>query len=145
MKVILTTDVKKVGRKGEVKEVADGYAHNVLLPKKLALPGTPENLKRYQKEEEQKEDKKAFDESLLIKILKDVDGKQVSVSAKANEQGKLFEAVHTKQVIEAIQKGLNVEVPESVFESPLSIKEAGDHSISLKAGKVRATVVVQIS
>ena len=145
MKVILTTDIKKVGQRGEVKEVADGYAQNVLIPRKLALPGTAENLKKYQKEEERKEDKKVFDETLIIKTLKEVDGKEVSISAKSNEQGKLFEAVHMKQVIEAIKKDLAIEVPESVFVESVSIKQSGSHEVKLKVGKVAATVVLEIS
>lgn len=145
MKVILITDVKKVGQRGEVKEVADGYAQNVLIPRKLALPGTAENLKKYQKEEERKEDKKAFDESLLIKTLKEIDKKEVTISANANEQGGLFETIHTKQVVDAIKKDLAVEVPESVFAEPVSIKQSGVHEVKLKVGKVNASVRVIIS
>lgn len=144
MKVILTQDVKKVGRKGEVKEVADGYAHNVLLPKKLALPGTPENLKKIEKEQEQKEDKKALDESLLIKSIKNVDGKTVSVSAKTNDAGGLFEAIHNKHIISAVKEQLGIDLAESVFVNQESIKTAGEHQVKLKVGKVTASLIVSI-
>lgn len=144
MKVILTADVKKVGRKGEVKEVSSGYAQNVLLPQKLALPGTPENLEKVQKEAERKEDKKAFNEGLLIKALKEIDGRELVIPANANEQGTLFKAIHTQQIIEALKKEFNVEVPETVFQESISIKQSGQHKTRLKAGKVHVDIVLNV-
>ena len=85
MKVILVADVKKVGQKGQVVEVSDGYAQNVLLPRKLALPGTAGNLAKQEKQNERKADKKAFDHTLLAKTLKELHGKTVRGGTRSAE------------------------------------------------------------
>lgn len=145
MKVILTADVKKVGRKGEVKEVADGYAQNVLLPRNLAVPGTAQNLKKYKKQVERKEDAKAFSAALLKKTLKEVNGKTITIQARANEQGKLFEAIHEKHIIDALKKEFGVELPESSLELNGPIKQVGEISISLGSGKIKAKISLIIA
>lgn len=143
MQVILLADVKKVGRKGEVCKVADGYAQNILLPQKLALPATPENVKRFQKEKGRAKDKKAYDESLLIKNIKDLEGKQIEFSVRANDAGKLFQTLHTKQIVEAIEKQHTVSIPENAI-SMNDIKEIGNHSATLSAGKVKSKLSIEV-
>lgn len=145
MKVILLADVKKVGRKGEVKEVANGYAQSVLLPRKLALPGTPENLKKVEKQVALKEDKKAFNHALLVKTLKDLFGKTIIIAAKANENGTLFEAIHEKQILEAIRKECGVEIPDSVLKLQGPIKKNGEHILQLEGEGERVTVTLSVS
>ena len=144
MKVVLLADVKKVGRKGEVVEVANGYAQSVLFPRKLALPGTPENLAKAQKAAALREDKKAFDHSLLAKTLKELDGKQVSLSAPANETGTLFKAIHEKQVIDAIKAVYGVSVPESVLKLDGAIKKTGEHIVRLEGEGEKASLIVLV-
>lgn len=145
MKVILTADVKKVGQKGQVVEVSDGYAQNVLLPRKLALPGTAANLVKHAKQDERKADKKAFDHALLAKTFEELNGKTVAITAKANEAGTLFEAIHEKQIAEAIHRELGLDVPESVIKLGGALKRAGVHHIQLEGEGERATVILKIT
>ena len=143
MKVILLTDVKKVGRKNETKEVANGYAQNVLIPQKLALPATPENLKRFQRAEEKVANKKAFDEALLIKNIRDLEGKTLTMNVRANENGTLFQTVHTKDIGEAILSTFAVTVPESFIQAE-DIKRVGEYTAVLSVGKVSLPLSVVV-
>lgn len=140
MKVILLADVKKVGRRNEICEVASGYAQNVLLPKNLAVPATPENVKRFKKEEGRAADKKAYNQALVDKNIADVAGKTLTLKVRANENGKLFQAIHTKQIADAIANEFNVHIPEKSIVS-MDIKEIGTHSISI--GNKNLTLVVE--
>ncbi len=144
MKIILLQDVKKVGQKGSIVEVADGYAQNVLIPKKLALPATGANLKQAEKRESQTAEKKAMDESLAQKALADIDGKTVVIKARANDSGGLFESVREKQVAEAIQTFLNVPIPESVIDIGDPIKKLGSYEVRVRTHGASATVYLQV-
>jgi large subunit ribosomal protein L9 len=146
MKVILLADVKKVGVRGSLQEVADGYAQNVLIPKKLAVPATAENMKRYDREKMAREGKAALDATLANKLLAEIDGKAVSIQVKANDTGGLFEAIHPKQVAEAVQKELNVSIPEgSVTLLPSSIKKLGEYRAQVAVSAAVAEIVVMVS
>ena len=145
MKIILLQDVKKVGARGSVVEVADGYANNVLIPKKLAMPATGTNLKKVEKEHSAREGKALVDASLAHKVLADLDGKSVGIQAKANEHGGLFEAIHPRQVAEAVRKELGASVPEeSVTLLPNVIKQLGEFraEITLHGSSAEIAVVV---
>ncbi|MBI3573698.1 50S ribosomal protein L9 [Candidatus Kaiserbacteria bacterium] len=145
MKVILLEDLKKVGQRGTVAIVADGYANNVLIPKKLAVPATGENLKRHDKEKQAREGKAALDATLAKKLLSEIDGKNVSIQARANPNGGLFEAIHPRQVAEAIRKELNVSIPEEAITLPETIKKLGEFRAEIVLQGVSAEVVVLIS
>jgi len=131
MKIILLQDVKKVGQRGSVVTVADGYGQNVLLPKKLAAAATPENLKRWEKEVEGAQKRKALDEASAQNILSAIEGKTVIIHARANETGGLFEAIHEKQIAEAIQKTLGISVPEEAVILDAPVKKIGSHPVTL--------------
>jgi len=143
MKVILLNDIKKVGRKGEVVTVADGYGQNVLLKKGLALPGTAENLARARKAAGRAADKRAYDQTLLEKLIMELGGKTLSIDARANESGTLFRAVHPKQIAEAIRKEFKFDIPESSIRME-DIKQAGEHAVVLSAGKQNTTLTVRV-
>lgn len=146
MKIILLTDVKKVGVRGEVAEVADGYANNVLIPQKLAVPATGENLKRYDREKQAREGKASLDATLAKKLLSEIDGKSVSIQARANDTGGLFEAIHPRQVAEAIRKELNVSVPqEAITLLPEVIKKLGEFRAEIALSGASAEIVVAVS
>jgi len=144
MKVIMLADMKKVGRKGEVVEVSDGYGQNVLLRQGLALPGTPENLKRFAKQAGRAEEKRAFDETLLGKNVESLDGKTVSISAHANEAGTLFQTLHKKQLVEAIKKQFGITISESAL-SVEDIKKTGTYEVPVSGAGKRARITFRIS
>lgn len=143
MKVILLADVKKVGRKHEVVEAANGYAQNVLLPKKLALPATPEYLKRFQKEKGLAAEKQAFSQSLLEKNIKELDGKTLVLSVRANENGTLFKTIHAKDIVEQLEKQFGVVIPESSLLME-DIKKVGEYRVVVSGGGTTASLTVSV-
>lgn len=145
MQVILLTDVKKVGQRGTVVTVADGYAMNVLFPKKLAAPATPENLKKVERDALAAKGKKDMSEALAKKALDEIRGKTVTMKVKANEAGGLFQAIHEKQVIEAIEKMSGISLPESAIELAEAIKKTGTYEVPVSLHGMKAKVTVSVS
>jgi large subunit ribosomal protein L9 len=142
MQVILLKDVKKVGQRGSVVSVADGYGMNVLIRGKLALPATPENLKQVEKVALAAQGKRDMDAALAKKALEAIDGKEVRIAVKANDSGVLFEAIKAKQVNEALGKTYGVSLPESALGLTEPIKKAGTYSVSVALHGARAAITV---
>lgn len=144
MKVILLQDVKGKGKKGEVKNVSDGYARNYLFPKKLAEEATSGNLNalkaNQKKERKQAEAEKAEAERLKEKIEK----LTVDISAKSGEDGRLFGSVTSKQIAEQLKK-LNVKVDKRKIELDQPIRALGYTKVPVKVHhEVTATVNVHV-
>lgn len=137
-------DVAKVGRKYETKDVAEGYALNLLIPKGLAIAATPDAVKRIGVEILKDEGEKKLHHELLMKNLKELDGVTVTMKEKANEKGHLFAGVHKAELIPEIQKQTRIQVDEShiVLEKP--IKEIGKHEIAIKVGDKKASFTLDI-
>lgn len=144
MKVILLHNVKKIGEKGEIHEVADGYANGFLLPKRLAKPATNDAVKQLKNELNQviqaTESEKKEDQKVFLKIH----GKEVSILAQANNKGHLFAAVTQKDIAIAIQNdhGAIIE-PESIILKE-GIKDLGNYKIPLILGENKGNVIVKI-
>jgi len=142
MKIILITDVPKVGIRYEVKDFKDGYA-NILISKGLAILATPTALsglasKKAQIEKNKEEEMKAFDS-----IISSINNKKIEISVKANEKGHLFKSVNTHDVAIAIKDVAGVEIDEgSIIMN--HIKEIGSHMIEIKKGnkKGKCEIVV---
>jgi len=144
MKVILLNDIPKFGRKLEVKEVSGGYARNYLLPKKLAeyaTDATMKTLEARQKKHEAHLTKKLEELGALFASL---NGKKISVSVKANEEGHLFAGIRNSEIRELILRELKLDVPEDAIELEKPIKEVGEHEIVLKASGKEATIVIDV-
>ena len=133
MKVILLTDIPKVGNRYDVKDFKEGYAQNVLIAKGLAELATPNALAKLEAKKaiankKREEEKKAFDQ-----LIASIDNIVVTIKAKANEKGHLFKAVSPKEVAVAIKQFSGTTVDEdSIVMS--QIKELGKHTITIKKG-----------
>ena len=139
MKVILQQDVRGQGKKGQMIEVAEGYARNYLLPRKLAVPATADAMNTMRLQEKAK---KAEAEAMVEKLK----GAVVKVGAKAGANGKLFGAVTAKEVSEALQSQYGIELAKQkiVMEEP--IKSFGTYELKAKLGfEITATVYVVVS
>lgn len=132
MKVILLQDVRKVGKKFEVKEVASGFALNMLIPRKMAEAATDSAVKRLGNMKAKEEGEKKVREDLLMKNLKSVEGKIIEMSAPANEKGSLFKGIHAEEIVDAVKKQTELDLaPEYIIlEKP--VKEVGEHDIEVK-------------
>ncbi|EGL82385.1 50S ribosomal protein L9 [Caldalkalibacillus thermarum TA2.A1] len=144
MKVILQQDVKGVGKKGEVKEVSDGYARNYLLKQNLAVEATPGNMKALMKKK-QSEQKKAEEELRQAKELAaKLEQETVTLTAKAGEGGKLFGSITNKQIADQLKKmNYKIEKRKIVLDEP--IRSLGVTHVPVKLHpEVTATLKVHV-
>lgn len=143
MKVILLHDVPKIGRKFEIKNVADGYARNLLIPKKLAEPATPESERKVAEMKKRHEEELRINEELLFKNISSLKDVRVTLKAKADESGHLFKGIKASEVLSALKTEAHIDLDAKylVFEKPL--KTAGEHKLSAGVpGKMVEFVVV---
>ena len=145
MKVILLQDVRSVGRKHEIKNVADGYAMNFLFPRKLAEAATDAKIKEIEATRAAHEVQAHQEEEALAKKITSLNGKQISLSVRATPQGGLFKSVTLKDIARAIQEQLSLEIPESVIELNEHIKTVGKHTVELHHNHVRSSLIVSIA
>jgi large subunit ribosomal protein L9 len=143
MQVILKQDVAKLGRRYDVVEVPQGRALNMLIPQGLAMAATPENKKQLAAQSAKiAEERQAAAEAFAATVAK-LDGESVTVTATANKQGHLFEALKEEAVAEALSaKGVTVEVQQVLIAEP--IKEVGTHDVSLSNGDERISVTLEV-
>ena len=143
MKVILLKDVKNIGKAGEVKEVAAGYAQNFLFKKGLAEEATPANLKKLEAQQEQKREA-AREELEDAKALKEkFEQLEVTIKMKSGEDGRLFGSVSSKQVIEAYKKEQDIKLDRRKLDMPEPLKALGYHKVDVKLHQ-EVTAVLKI-
>ena len=145
MKVILQQDVKGQGKKGQLVDVSDGYARNFLLPKKLAVIATAENLNTMKQQEKARKAQQAAEKAEAEALSKKLESLTVKVAAKAGEGGRLFGAVTAKEISECLaqQHGLNIAKTKLVLDEP--IKACGGYKIKAKLGyEIVSTVNVMV-
>ena len=102
MKVILQQDVKGQGKKGQLIDISDGYARNFLLPRKLAVPATPEALNTMRQQEKARLAQEAAERAAALELAEKLKGCMVKIPAKAGNGGKLFGSVTSKEVSDAL-------------------------------------------
>lgn len=132
MKVILTQDVNKLGRKGDMVEVSDGYARNFLFKKNRALEGTPGKLKEWEEQQKAKKNREAKLEKNAIEIKKKIGGKRVVVKMSAGDEGKLFGSVTSAQIAAALQEQHSVEVDKKDIKLDDQIKQVGMYPFKIR-------------
>lgn len=132
MKVILLQDEKKLGKKGDMIEVSEGYARNYILPKKIGVEASPKNLNdlKLKKANEEKRAKELLDAAQALAA--DLEGRQVIVKIKAGEGGKTFGSVSSKDISEAFQAQHNLEIDKKKIQLPDSIKGFGAYEVPVK-------------
>lgn len=135
MKIILLKDVSKVGKRYDIKEISDGYALNLLIPKGLAIPATPDALKRVELEKSREEGEMKVRHELLLKNLSELEGLTITITEKTNEKGHLFAGVHKPEIISAIEKQTRLQIDAEHIELEKPIKEIGIHEINIKVGE----------
>ncbi|MGG3841359.1 50S ribosomal protein L9 [Anoxybacillus kestanbolensis] len=145
MKVIFLKDVKGKGKKGEVKNVADGYAQNFLFKQGLAIEATPANLKALEAQKN-KQKKEAEEELARAKQLKEkIDTLTVELFAKAGEGGRLFGSVTSKQIAEALQQQHDIKIDKRKIELDDAIRVLGYTNVPIKLHpEVTATLKVHV-
>ncbi len=126
MKVILLEDVKGTGKKGEIKEVKDGYANNCLLRKGLAKEATAQNINILQGQKDSAQHKIDVERAEAQAVAEKLEGKKVVVTAKAGQNGRLFGTVTSKEVSAAIKAMLGCDVDKKKINIAAKIEGFGD-------------------
>lgn len=134
MKVILTVDVPKLGKAGDIIKVSDGYARNYLIPRNMAVEATEGNLKRFELERKALE-KKQERKMLEAKEIADrIESLTITIAAQAGEGGRLFGSITASDIQEALkQKGIDIDRKRIIIEDP--IKSTGQYIVRIKLEK----------
>jgi large subunit ribosomal protein L9 len=143
VKVILLKDVRGCGQANTIVDVAQGYAANFLLPHKYAIAATEDKVKEMEAKKAQHEAAKAQAEEQLSGKVKSLEGKKVTITARATEKGGLFKALGAADIAKAIRAELSLEIPEASIDTE-PIKTTGEHKVRLasKNSKAELTVVI---
>lgn len=144
MKIILLQDVPKVGKKWEVKNVADGFAQNSLIPRRLAEAATAGAVARAVAARKAVEENKVANAAALAKNLTALEGARVELSAKANEQGHLFATIHENEIASALKEKTGISVLPEFLKPTHQIKTTGEHSVAIIAGEAKAQMIVSV-
>ena len=144
MKVILQQDIRGKGKRGEMIEAAEGYARNYLLPRKLAIPATPDAINTMKLQDAARRKEEAANRAAAVETADKLRGKTVKVEAKGGAGGKVFGAVTGKEISEALEAQLGVTVgKQQLMLEP--IKTFGVHEIKAKLGyEVSAPFSVEV-
>lgn len=132
MKVILLEDVDKIGKKGKVMEVKDGYAQNFLFAKKLAVEATPNNMKELERQEAIKANKAEAQKAEAQALANQIKDITVTIYTKTGDNGKLFGAVTNKEIGERLEKDFGVKLDKRKIELAENIKSLGTYTPTVK-------------
>ena len=144
MKIILLTDVAKIGRKYDIKEVSSGYAQNFLFPKKLAELASDSKVKNAYILKKRGEAEQKIKEALLAKDMSSLQKVKISMSLRANEQGHLFQGIHKDEIAEALREETRIDINADMIELEHPIKSVGDHEIRVSAGDTKVTFKLEV-
>ena len=148
MKVIFNEDVRGQGKRGEMKEVSDGYARNYLLPRKLASEATPDMLNAFKLKEKAKKAQMAREKAQAEENAKRLEGVVVKISARAGQGGRLFGAITSQEISDALREQHGIEIEKNKIVQSEPIKSFGNFEVKAKlgyevSGKINVLVVEQ--
>lgn len=144
MKVVLIKDVKDLGQKGDIVDVADGYALNRLMPQGFAVSAASTQAaevltaraRQVEQKEEHTEDRK--------KAIKDLDGKTLHLSRKANEQGGLYDKVDAAELVAAVNTEFGTALEVSHLEGALPLENLGEYTMAVVDGDIKSELTVVV-
>ena len=145
MKVILTQDVKGQGKKGQLVEVSDGYGRNFLLPRKLAVEATAENVNTMKMQDKAKKAQMEAEKAEAQAIAAQLKDLVVKIPAKAGSNGRLFGAVTSKEVSDALKAQHNITIAKAKIVQDEPIKSFGAYQLKCKLGyEIVGTLKVEV-
>ena len=145
MKVILQQDVKGQGKKGQLIEASDGYARNFLLPRKLAVPATAENINTMKMQEKAKAAQMAAEKAEAEATAAKLKELSVKVVAKAGNGGRLFGAVTSKEISDALKAQHSIDIAKTKIVQEEPIKAFGGYKLKVKLGyEITGTLSVMV-
>ena len=145
MKIILLQDVANQGKKGQVVDVSDGYALNFLIPKKMGALATSQVQAKIEKENKEALLKKQRQEKKLQELKKDLEKRTFTIYVKVGDKGQVFGGAHEKEIIEAMNKKMNLTLEKNQVELLTPVKQVGVHIVKIKlASQISAEVKVSV-
>ena len=145
MKVIFNVDVKGQGKKGEMKEVSEGYGRNYLLPRKLAVEATADNMNALRLKEKAKAAAIAAEKAKAMENAKQLESIVVKLPAKAGSAGKLFGAVTSQESSDALKEQYGIEIEKQKIVQAEPIKSFGAFDVKAKLGyEISGTIHVLV-
>ena len=144
MKIILLKDVPKVGRKYDIKDVADGFALNSLIPRGLAEMATAQAVKKVEMQKSADATEKKIQGELLAKSLETIKSLTLTLKGKANEKGHLFAGITKEMLVSEIQKVARLSIDPDSLVLAKPIKEIGEHKVTIEVTNKTATFTLVV-
>lgn len=146
MKVILLQDVKGKGKKGQLIEASDGYARNYLLPRKMAIEATADNVNTMKMNDKAKAEQQAREKAQAQETAKKLQDITVEVKAKSGNGGRLFGSITSQEVSDALKQQFGIAIDKKKIVQDEPIKSFGSFSMKAKLGyEIVATISVHVS
>jgi large subunit ribosomal protein L9 len=145
MKVIFLKDVSSKGRRGEIKEVADGYAYNYLIPQGLAIVATPAAVKMVETQSKSDAKRKVVEFEELSKVAGQIEGKELSFKAKAASTERIHGSVTSADIAEELGKLVGYEIDKKKISLDEPLRHLGEHNVVINFAKgIEASIKVTI-
>ncbi len=145
MKVILLQDIRALGKKGDIKEVADGYARNFLLPKSLAKEANETNLKDLAKQKADVARKEAKEAAEAQELAQKLESTKIELKVKSGDNGRLFGSITAKDIAAQLKKAVGIEIDKRKIELGDTLKTLGNHEVQVHLYKgVLAKLMVSV-
>jgi large subunit ribosomal protein L9 len=146
MKVVFMEDVPNVGKAGQIKEVADGYGKNFLIPHKLAMPAKAGDIKNVEAQIKARARVAAKTDTEMKALAAELEGKEINIKAKVGQQGRLYGSITSADIVVGLESALKVTVDKRKIELAEPIRSAGTYEVPIKLGKdistkIKVTVV----
>ena len=141
MKVIFLQDVTDVARAGDIKNVADGYGRNFLIPKNLAVLATPVALKSAEKHLEAIARQRQRTEEDLTELARELEEKEITIKARAGAKGRLYGSITAADIAAEVQKITGIEIDKRKIELEKPIRQVGTHEVVLRLAKDISAVI----
>jgi large subunit ribosomal protein L9 len=146
MKIVMREDVEKVGDKGTVQSVSDGFARNYLIPKGFAVLATPGEMKTVAQNEKVQARKIAKQEEQLQSLSDKIDGQRLEFTARASDQGRLFGSVTSGDIAERLEAQIGEAVDRRKIVLDEAIRSTGEHRVTVHlVGRLRPEVIVKVT
>ena len=146
MKIILLKDVKGLGKKGDLVNSKTGYARNFLFPKELAIEATSANLKKWQEETKDKEDKVQKEKEKALKLKENIDELTIDIKGKGGEGGRLFGSITSKDIADSLKNQYKIDIDKKKIELKENIKTAGITSVEVRVyPEITASLKVNVT
>ena len=134
MKVILLQDVKGKGKKGQMIEVSDGYARNYMLPRKIAVEATPDNINTMRMNDKALLERQTKERAEAVRIMNEMKEVTLTLRVKGGGAGRLFGSVTTQEISEALKEQMNIDVDKRKIVLDEAIKNVGTYTVKCKLG-----------